>query len=903
MNRAVHALVRRARRAEPGFTLIELLITVVLLSLVTGAISASLVSALSQSKSTVQNTRVTNDAQLIATYLTRDAQAAGGVEPLTGGTDSTLGASTDPVDATDCPGTGTFVARFTWIDRASALTATTHTAAYFYDAATTSLTRFSCTGSTVDSSVTLGRDVSNAPAPDATCNPAAACAVGGSGLPDTVSLTVAEVPPAGGTAYTYTLTASVRPEAQTAPDGSNSTSVPLLLLANGAGCPAGSALAMSATGGGSSTLRIYGTAAITGYSPDCPAVHFQGSIDYLASGGTTVLAPGDCSGTTCTQFTTPIVDPFATLAPPTASCGNGANPSPVGGHYPPGTYPQNLNISGTAVFDPGTYIFCKSLSVSGSLTSGAGGVLLYFVGTGSLSVTGNIDVSPQTTGRYAGLVLWQDKSDPTTLQVCCSNNAVASFRGTVYAPSAVVSLHNGTIYVRALIALAVSWSGGGNGGTSIGAIPPGLAIASPATLPDGTNGQPYPNTAVTATGGAGGNTWSATGLPAGLHIDGNGVISGTPTATGTFTVRVTVTDVFDNTATSPAYTLTIHPPLVINAPAALPGWTQGRAYPPTTLGATGGSGGYTWSATGLPAGLSLNPNTGLVSGGPTAAGTSSVTVTVTDAAGTTASRTYALTINPPPSITTTSLPDGEATIGYSQTVAATGGTAAYAWSATGLPAGLSINPATGAITGTPSATGTASVAVKVTDAAGATATATLSLAVYPKLTVTGPGTLPAWTVGHLYPGATASSTGGHGPYTWSATGLAAGLSINPATGAITGTPTTPCTCAVVLKITDSATPAMVATRSYTLTINAPPAITTTDASVKKKKAFTVTLNATGGTAPTWSMAAAPAWVALDGATGSLTGTAPNSPGTFTFTVTVTDATGATDTATFTLTVN
>ncbi len=73
--------------------------------------------------------------------------------------------------------------------------------------------------------------------------------------------------------------------------------------------------------------------------------------------------------------------------------------------------------------------------------------------------------------------------------------------------------------------------------------------------------------------------------------------------------------------------------------------------------------------------------------------------------------------------------------------------------------------------------------------------------------------------------------------------------------------------------------------------------------MKKKKAFTVTLNATGGTTPTWSMAAAPAWVALDGATGSLTGTAPNSPGTFTFTVTVTDATGAIDTATFTLTVN
>jgi hypothetical protein len=74
-------------------------------------------------------------------------------------------------------------------------------------------------------------------------------------------------------------------------------------------------------------------------------------------------------------------------------------------------------------------------------------------------------------------------------------------------------------------------------------------------------------------------------------------------------------------------------------------------------------------------------------------------------------------------------------------------------------------------------------------------------------------------------------------------------------------------------------------------------------SQKRNKSFSVTLAASGGTAPlTWSVAGAPAWVSLNPATGVLSGTTPNATGTFNFTVTVVDAAGATNTVTFTFTV-
>src|SRR6202012_3167431 len=199
----------------------------------------------------------------------------------------------------------------------------------------------------------------------------------------------------------------------------------------------------------------------------------------------------------------------------------------------------------------------------------------------------------------------------------------------------------------------------------------------------GTSTKPY-STTLSATGGTAPYTWSVSGLPAGLSLGGNGVISGTPTATGTFSVTATVTD-----SQNPAKTASATIPLSVTAAiapltitsTAFAGGTSNQPYS-ATLSATGGTAPYTWSVSGLPAGLSLGGN-GVISGTPTATGTFSVTATVTDSQNPakTASATIPLVIAVPAlTITSSTLPSGTDGSAYSGTLQASGGTPAYTWS-------------------------------------------------------------------------------------------------------------------------------------------------------------------------------------------------------------------------------
>jgi hypothetical protein len=87
----------------------------------------------------------------------------------------------------------------------------------------------------------------------------------------------------------------------------------------------------------------------------------------------------------------------------------------------------------------------------------------------------------------------------------------------------------------------------------------------------------------------------------------------------------------------------------ITAPSSLPSGTVGSAYPATAISASGGTGVYTWSATGLPGGLSINTTTGVIAGTPLSATGSpfNVNITVTDSALASASRGYSLTVTAP----------------------------------------------------------------------------------------------------------------------------------------------------------------------------------------------------------------------------------------------------------------
>jgi hypothetical protein len=238
------------------------------------------------------------------------------------------------------------------------------------------------------------------------------------------------------------------------------------------------------------------------------------------------------------------------------------------------------------------------------------------------------------------------------------------------------------------------------------------------TLPGGVVGTAYSAT-VTASGGTAPYNWSGTtGLPAGLSINAtSGQISGTPTAAATFTVNLKVTD-----SSNPQQTATSSPDptIAINGltitTASLPAGTVGTAYS-AQLAAINGVGQLIWTAGNLPGGLTLSTS-GQLTGTPAYSCTCWLTLMVTDSNNPVqiASANLSLTVLPSPiAITTSSLSSGVAGMPYSQPLSASGGVLPYTWTAASLPAGLSLNPSTGTITGTLTTAGVTYVTITVRD--------------------------------------------------------------------------------------------------------------------------------------------------------------------------------------------
>jgi hypothetical protein len=183
----------------------------------------------------------------------------------------------------------------------------------------------------------------------------------------------------------------------------------------------------------------------------------------------------------------------------------------------------------------------------------------------------------------------------------------------------------------------------------------------PASLPNGAGASPYSAT-FTASGGVAPYTYavSAGTLPAGLSLSTAGVLSGTPTVSGSFSFSVLATDSTGGTAAtvSNAYTLQIATPTISILTSLPPGLAVGSAIN-LQLNASGGTGPYTYAVTTgiLPPGLSLSPS-GLLSGVASASGVFNFTLTVTDASGFTGTRAYTLGTIPTPTTVPTQTPAG-----------------------------------------------------------------------------------------------------------------------------------------------------------------------------------------------------------------------------------------------------
>lgn len=343
---------------------------------------------------------------------------------------------------------------------------------------------------------------------------------------------------------------------------------------------------------------------------------------------------------------------------------------------------------------------------------------------------------------------------------------------------------------------------------------------SPPTLPGGTTGVAYSQT-ITASGGTAPYTFAVTNgaLPTGLTLNATtGVISGTPTTTGPFPFDITATDANGCTGVQ-TYNIDIACPVITVNPAALPDGTVGVAYSQTVTG-SGGTAPYTFAVTGsvLPPGLTLS-TAGLISGTPTTSGSFDFDITATDNNGCTGVRTYTLDICPVITLDPPTLPDGTVGTPYSVTVGASGGAAPYTFAVTSgtFPSGLSLNPTTGEISGTPSLAGTFNFQITATDSNGCTGAHAYTLIVNcPGMTVD-PATLPDGQQGVAY-SQTVTANGGTAPYVFAVTAgaLPAGLTLDPNTGVISGTPSAIETATFTITAVDSLDCS--ASTSYTVNI-------------------------------------------------------------------------------------
>ena len=364
-----------------------------------------------------------------------------------------------------------------------------------------------------------------------------------------------------------------------------------------------------------------------------------------------------------------------------------------------------------------------------------------------------------------------------------------------------------------------------------------FTVGSAGTFTPTTSGSPAPT--VTESGA----------LPAGVNYSA-GVLSGTPTQDGSFPVTFTATNGIESPATQ-SFTLIVDQAPVITSAAT------------DTVGLGGPITPFTVTATGYPAptfgssgdldGLSLDPIAGVLSGTPTVSGTFPITLTATNGVSPDAGQSFTLTVTAAPLFTTgTSATFSEGTSGSFTVVADGVPTPTLSESGT-LPTGLTFDPGTGLLAGTPTQDGTFAITFSATNGVSPDASQPFTLTVHQPPAITSaatvtfvkgtPGTFDVTATG--YPAPTFYVTTRIWP-NW--------LHLDHITGVLSGTPSNITTVTFTLHATNGVRPG--ASQSFTVksvpleitTVTLPPATRGTP--------YSATLAELGGTGPyAWALVA------------------------------------------------